>query len=109
MNVYVVETAKRLAALGVEIEIFTRATSSDQPPVVPLIVALPRYLAGDIQLGGLMQAAQARAQSETPAGGNPVALEQAGGAAPGEPEQTAGQQILAARGPQTPARSLWGW
>ncbi len=28
-------------------------------PVVPLIVALPRYLAGQIQLGGLMQTAQA--------------------------------------------------
>ena len=28
-------------------------------PIVPLIVALPRYLAGDIQLGGLMQTAQA--------------------------------------------------
>lgn len=27
MNVYIVETAKRLAALGVEVEIFTRATS----------------------------------------------------------------------------------
>jgi putative ATP-binding cassette transporter len=28
-------------------------------PVVPLIVALPRYLAGELQLGGLMQTAQA--------------------------------------------------
>lgn len=28
-------------------------------PVVPLVVALPRYLAGDLQLGGLMQTAQA--------------------------------------------------
>ena len=28
-------------------------------PVVPLIVALPRYLGGEIQLGGLMQTAQA--------------------------------------------------
>lgn len=28
-------------------------------PIVPLVVALPRYLAGDIQLGGLMQTAQA--------------------------------------------------
>jgi D-inositol-3-phosphate glycosyltransferase len=34
--VYVVETAKRLAARGTEVEIFTRATSSDQPPVVEL-------------------------------------------------------------------------
>src|SRR4051812_23110436 len=36
MNVYVVETSKRLAALGVAVEIFTRATSSDLPPVVEL-------------------------------------------------------------------------
>jgi D-inositol-3-phosphate glycosyltransferase len=36
MNVYIVETAKRLAADGVEVEIFTRATSSDQPPRVEL-------------------------------------------------------------------------
>jgi D-inositol-3-phosphate glycosyltransferase len=33
LNVYVLETAKRLADSGVEVEIFTRATSSDQPPL----------------------------------------------------------------------------
>jgi len=36
MNVYVVETARRLAAAGVAIEVFTRATSSDLPPCVEL-------------------------------------------------------------------------
>ncbi len=36
MNVYIVETAKRLAALGVEVEIFTRATSSELPPIVEM-------------------------------------------------------------------------
>ena len=36
MNVYIVETSRRLAESGVEVEIFTRATSSDQPPVVEL-------------------------------------------------------------------------
>ncbi|MDT7573594.1 MAG: D-inositol-3-phosphate glycosyltransferase [Actinomycetota bacterium] len=36
MNVYVVETSKRLAERGVQVEIFTRATSSDLPPVVEL-------------------------------------------------------------------------
>src|SRR5690349_7453196 len=36
LNVYVVETARRHAARGVEVEIFTRATSSDQPRAVPL-------------------------------------------------------------------------
>jgi D-inositol-3-phosphate glycosyltransferase len=34
MNVYIDQTARRLAARGVEVEIFTRATSSDQPPIV---------------------------------------------------------------------------
>jgi D-inositol-3-phosphate glycosyltransferase len=36
MNVYIVELSKRLAALGIEVEIFTRATSSDLPPQVEL-------------------------------------------------------------------------
>jgi D-inositol-3-phosphate glycosyltransferase len=36
MNVYVVELARRLAATGVEVEIFTRATSAVLPPVVEL-------------------------------------------------------------------------
>ena len=34
LNVYVVETSTRLAERGVEVEIFTRATRSDLPPVV---------------------------------------------------------------------------
>ena len=37
MNVYVLELAKRLAERGTEVEIFTRATSSQQPPVVNAI------------------------------------------------------------------------
>jgi D-inositol-3-phosphate glycosyltransferase len=36
MNVYIVEVAKRLAAAGVEVEIFTRATASDEPPTVEM-------------------------------------------------------------------------
>jgi D-inositol-3-phosphate glycosyltransferase len=36
MNVYVVELARRLAALGTEVEVFTRATRGDLPPVVEL-------------------------------------------------------------------------
>jgi D-inositol-3-phosphate glycosyltransferase len=36
MNVYIVETSKRLARLGVQVEIFTRATSSDLPPIVEM-------------------------------------------------------------------------
>ncbi|GLW35558.1 D-inositol-3-phosphate glycosyltransferase [Actinoplanes regularis] len=36
MNVYIVEVSKRLAAAGVEVEIFTRATSSNLPPTVEM-------------------------------------------------------------------------
>ncbi len=36
MNVYVVETSRRLAESGVEVEIFTRATSSALPPTVEI-------------------------------------------------------------------------
>ena len=36
LNVYVVESSKRLAELGLEVEIFTRATSSELPPRVEL-------------------------------------------------------------------------
>ncbi|MFP5218161.1 MAG: D-inositol-3-phosphate glycosyltransferase [Actinomycetes bacterium] len=36
LNVYVVETSKQLAASGIEVEVFTRATSSDLPPSVEL-------------------------------------------------------------------------
>ncbi len=37
LNVYVVETAKRLAERGIAVEIFTRATSSDQPSLATLV------------------------------------------------------------------------
>ena len=36
MNVYIVQTATRMAAQGVEVEIFTRATSSELAPVVQM-------------------------------------------------------------------------
>lgn len=36
LNVYVVETARRLAARGTMVEIFTRATDGSQPDAVPL-------------------------------------------------------------------------
>jgi D-inositol-3-phosphate glycosyltransferase len=36
MNVYVSEVAKRLALMGIDVEIFTRATSSELPPLVEL-------------------------------------------------------------------------
>ena len=36
MNVYITETATRMARRGVPVEIFTRATSSEQPPVAEL-------------------------------------------------------------------------
>jgi D-inositol-3-phosphate glycosyltransferase len=51
MNVYVVELAKRLADLGTEVEIFTRATSSELPPVVELAggVAVRHVTAGPFE------------------------------------------------------------
>src|ERR1019366_10304101 len=33
MNVYIMELSRRLAAPGVEVEVFTRATSGDVPPI----------------------------------------------------------------------------
>jgi D-inositol-3-phosphate glycosyltransferase len=36
MNVYIVEVAKRLAARGTEVEIFTRAVCRDTPPLAEL-------------------------------------------------------------------------
>jgi len=51
MNVYIVETAKRLARRGVAVEIFTRATSSEQPPIVELCpgVAVVHVTAGPFE------------------------------------------------------------
>ena len=37
MNVYVVELARRMAALGTEVEVFTRTTSSELPPQVEIV------------------------------------------------------------------------
>jgi D-inositol-3-phosphate glycosyltransferase len=48
MNVYVVEVARRLAERGVEVDIFTRAVSRDQPPVVELA---PGVLVRHIEAG----------------------------------------------------------
>jgi D-inositol-3-phosphate glycosyltransferase len=48
LNVYVVEVAKLLAARGVEVDIFTRAVSRDQPPVVELV---PGVLVRHIEAG----------------------------------------------------------
>jgi len=36
MNVYIVEVSRRLAEMGVAVEVFTRATSSELPPVISL-------------------------------------------------------------------------
>lgn len=36
LNVYVVETARRMAECGTEVEVFTRATGRDDPPVAEL-------------------------------------------------------------------------
>ncbi len=51
MNVYVVEVARRLAAMGIEIDIFTRATSSGLPPAVELAagVTVRHVIAGPFE------------------------------------------------------------
>src|ERR687894_3119012 len=41
MNVYIVQTATRMASRGVEVEVFTRATASGLPPVVELAPGVP--------------------------------------------------------------------
>lgn len=48
MNVYIVELATRLARRGVEVEVFTRATSSQLPPVVE---AAPGVLVRHVMAG----------------------------------------------------------
>ena len=51
MNVYVTELARQLADRGVEVDIFTRATSSRQEPVVPLVdgVTVRHIVAGPFE------------------------------------------------------------
>jgi len=51
MNVYIAEVARELAEAGVEVEIFTRATSSDLPPIVPLApgVSVRHVIAGPFE------------------------------------------------------------
>lgn len=55
MNVYVVETSKRIAQSGVEVDIFTRATTSSLPPTVELApgVTVRHITAGPFE--GLMK------------------------------------------------------
>ncbi|MHB1740129.1 MAG: D-inositol-3-phosphate glycosyltransferase [Actinomycetes bacterium] len=51
MNVYIVELAARLATMGIEVEIFTRATGRDLPPSVALSdgVTVRHVTAGPLQ------------------------------------------------------------
>ncbi|MFB9238914.1 D-inositol-3-phosphate glycosyltransferase [Plantactinospora siamensis] len=51
MNVYVVEVSRRLAEQGVEVEIFTRATAGDLPPVVEMApgVRVRHVMAGPLE------------------------------------------------------------
>jgi D-inositol-3-phosphate glycosyltransferase len=51
MNVYIVETAKRMADAGIAVEIFTRATSSSQPRCVEMHpgVAVRHVVAGPFE------------------------------------------------------------
>jgi D-inositol-3-phosphate glycosyltransferase len=51
MNVYILETSRLMAAAGVQVEIFTRATSSDQPRVVEVCagVTVRHVIAGPFE------------------------------------------------------------
>ncbi len=51
MNVYVVELSRQLAAAGIEVEIFTRATSRDLPPLVELApgITVRHVIAGPLE------------------------------------------------------------
>ncbi len=51
MNVYIDQTARRLASRGVQVEIFTRATSSEQPPAAELVpgVTVRHIIAGPFE------------------------------------------------------------
>ena len=51
MNVYVVELSRQLAATGIEVEIFTRATSRDLPPVTELApgIVVRHVIAGPLE------------------------------------------------------------
>ena len=51
MNVYILEVARRMADAGVEVEIFTRATSGDLPPVVEVVpgVLVRHVMAGPFE------------------------------------------------------------
>lgn len=51
MNVYIAQTASRLAELGTEVDVFTRATSSEIPPVTELApgVTVRSVVAGPLE------------------------------------------------------------
>lgn len=51
MNVYIVELSRQLAASGIEVEIFTRATSRDHDPLVELAqgIVVRRVIAGPLE------------------------------------------------------------
>jgi D-inositol-3-phosphate glycosyltransferase len=51
MNVYILETAKRLAESGVQVEIFTRATSSEEPRSIEVVpgVLVRNVIAGPFE------------------------------------------------------------
>lgn len=55
MNVYILETAKRLAHRDIEVDIFTRATSPDQPPSVEAVPGVTVHHVAAGPYGGLLK------------------------------------------------------
>ena len=97
MNVYIVEVAERLAQAGVEVEIFTRATCSELPPVVEMApgVLVRHVIAGPFE--GLakedLPGAAVRVHQRRPAGrGVPAARAGTTSSTPttGSPARSAG-------------------
>ena len=55
MNVYILETAKRLAHRDIEVDIFTRATSPDQPATVEAVPGVTVHHVAAGPYGGLLK------------------------------------------------------
>lgn len=55
MNVYILETAKRLAHRDIEVDIFTRATSPEQPSVVEAVPGVTVHHVAAGPYGGLLK------------------------------------------------------
>lgn len=68
MNVYVVELSKRLATLGIEVDVFTRATASALPAKVEL---LPGVTVRNVAAGRRRPSSEGASASDGPSPSRP--------------------------------------